>query len=187
MSGCWCWRLTVHCSLFTVHLNQSAAARFLSGCALPASTKAPEVPRWGCPATPNPASQASLQGFGRVSSGHRHKKVGTLGTNPKNARKLLSPLNKVVPKTTGDKSILSGDTGDSRRHCRSLTSTRPAVWCLVQGFPCFFGASEAPPHTRPHAAGQPAHAGHWVTHWPGVAEHQTAAHKSISKIAGVTR
>ena len=38
--------------------------------------------------------------------------VGTVGTNWKNARKSLSPLKKSVPTCTGDKRVLSGDSGD---------------------------------------------------------------------------
>jgi len=60
-------------------------------------------------------SRAGFAGFFCGFSSHPGlKKLGTVGTNGKNARKSLSPLKKVVPKTTGDKSFFCGDTGDSQ-------------------------------------------------------------------------
>jgi hypothetical protein len=57
-----------------------------------------------------------------------------VGTNGKNARKSLSPLNKSVPKTTGDKSIFTGDTGDSQFQRRSGAFNRSPGRCLVVDF-----------------------------------------------------
>ena len=53
-------------------------------------------------------------------SSHPCRKIaGTVGTNGKNARNSLSALNDSVPNTCGDKSLLNGDSGDSRIHLRS--------------------------------------------------------------------
>ena len=46
--------------------------------------------------------------------------MGTLGTNQKKDRNPLSSLNKSVPKTTGDKPFLTGNSGDSQIQGRSL-------------------------------------------------------------------
>ena len=74
---------------------------------------------------------AFLCGF---SSHPCSKKLGTLGTNRKNARKSLSALNKTVPKTTGDKSFFTGDTGDSQFQRRSVTSGHS---CRLETLPLF--------------------------------------------------
>jgi len=108
------------------HARTGCTGRHVSVQQFGAPTPAKQAPK-------PPKNQPNAGRFCINSSGSRSKKLGTLGTNPKNACKSLSPLNKSVPKTTGDKSFLTGDTGDKSFRVSPLTFSRPplGVWYRV--------------------------------------------------------
>lgn len=93
-----------------------------------------------CP--PAPPNRARGHNFDVFSSATRSFLVGTVGTNSKNARKLLSRLKNSVPSGTGDKPIFSGDTGDKlvyygllRSQTRLIGRTSPPHRTVWRTFP----------------------------------------------------
>ena len=83
------------------------------------------------------------------ASGGRFNFVGTVGTNRKNPRKPLSPLEKSVPTGTGDKPFFRGDSGDNSIRERPRACT-PCP-CLVPGAPePWFCSANAAPCRRPY-------------------------------------